>query len=370
MRKALALCLVAAAVLTAGAAARAAATRAQGNTAAQDIAWFNAQRDANGIPAGIVENPEWSADCDKHITYMLKNNVFGHEEDPSKPFYTDEGNWAGTHSVLSMGDSWGASYNPWETAPIHLAQLMDPQLAEMGVADRNGYVCATTWPGMERTPPDTTTVVTYPGDNTTTYASEDAAESPFTPEDIVGLKGATGPNLYVYEWGPVLNDYWTAAQVSVSTATLTGPEGSVPVKWVDHTTDQIGDYLPEASGILMPVHPLRAGATYQASVQFSDGTQYSWTIKTNLLANHIQIRGQGGCTIQGHQFGGYVEVSSDAPNLTVTATWHGRPVNLKLAGSRTFKRAFGAQVRRGTRVCAASGGGTSGYQPAHACKTL
>lgn len=345
----------------------------KGNTAAQDIAWFNAQRAANGIPAGITENTDWSAKCDKHITFLEKaGGSLRHEEEPSSPFYTDDGEWGGTHSVLSQGDSWGADYNPWETAPIHLAQLMDPQISEMGIADRDGYVCATTWPGYERTPPDTTSVVTYPGNNTTIYASENPAESPFTPEDIVGLSRETGPNLYAYIWGPVLSDYSQSFQISVAAATLAGPEGAVPVKWVDHTTAKIGPYLPEASGILMPVHPLKPGSSYQASVTFSDGTHYSWTFKTAMLDNSIFIK--AGAVIvrskRGYRPMRAVQVISTAPNLTVTATFHGRPATLHWTGKGATRQATGAQVKHGLKVCAVSGGGDSGYQPAQACRTL
>ena len=39
-------------------------------TAQQTIATLNTQRAANGIPAGITENPAWSQDCMEHDQYM------------------------------------------------------------------------------------------------------------------------------------------------------------------------------------------------------------------------------------------------------------------------------------------------------------
>src|SRR5665213_1493258 len=138
----------------------AAAARTSSNSASQALAWFNAQRAANGIPGDVAENVDWSAKCDKHITYMQKSGQFGHEEDQASPYYSADGEWGGTHSVLAMGDTWSADHNPWETAPIHLAQMMSPELAEMGIADRANYVCATTWPGFSRTIPDQLSVVT------------------------------------------------------------------------------------------------------------------------------------------------------------------------------------------------------------------
>src|SRR5215210_8624250 len=106
-------------------------------TAAEAIAALNAQREANGIPGGILENPSWSAGCDRHVTYMQRNDVLEHSEDSSLPGASPEGEEAGMSSVLSQGDSW-ADGNPWETAPIHLHQLLCPRLSVSGVADRDG----------------------------------------------------------------------------------------------------------------------------------------------------------------------------------------------------------------------------------------
>jgi hypothetical protein len=338
-----------------------------GNTAAQDIAWFNTQRAANGIPSGIVENAEWSAACDAHITYMQRTNTFQHEEDPSSPFYTEQGEWGGTHSVLAGGSGWGERSSPWETAPIHLAQLMSPQLAEMGVADRDNFVCATTWPGMDRPTPTAAGVVTYPGDGTTTYADEVPAESPFTPEDILGMPSGvrTGPNLYVYLWGPVLDDYWTATTISVAAATLTGPEGAVQLRWVDHTTSKIGPYLPPASGILVPP-PLRPGAVYAADVQFSDGTQHSWSFRTAVKTNSLSVVGFP--AFAGRP--GRISVQSAAPNVTLRLTRHGTLVHVhvqRLGGGLLVRSKL---VRPGTVACATSGGGSTGYTAKRVCRTI
>ncbi len=38
---------------------------------------LNAQRAAHGIPAGITENPAWSAGCNAHENYMQLNGYFG-----------------------------------------------------------------------------------------------------------------------------------------------------------------------------------------------------------------------------------------------------------------------------------------------------
>lgn len=59
-------------------------------TSAESIAKLNQQRAANGIPAGIVERPDWSDACRKHDGYT-KAHGLTHDEDSSQPDYTPEG---------------------------------------------------------------------------------------------------------------------------------------------------------------------------------------------------------------------------------------------------------------------------------------
>ena len=332
------------------------------NTASKALGWLNAQRAAHGFPAGIVESPDWSRACDKHITYMQKSGKTGHEEDPRSPHYTEEGNWGGTHSVLSYGDTWRADMNPWEYGPIHLAQLLSPQISKMGVADRNGFVCATTWPGYERPLPTTTSVLTYPGNGTKIYAREIARENPFTPGDLLGLPQGTvtGPHLYVYVWGPVLDES-AVHDISIAQASLRGPQGELALKWVDHTSDRIGSYLPKASGIIIPVKPLQAGAKFDASVQFSDGSTHSWMFETAYLSNELRIvihrLRRGRLTIS---------ASSDAPNAKLTFRYKGQLLKVRRYGLRVPS----TKLARGTRVCLQSGGSPTDYAPKQLCRTI
>src|SRR3954447_26138064 len=81
------------------------------------VGYVNAVRDANGIPAGIVEDASNSDACAKHNNYGHLNNVLTHFEAPSKPGYTSEGAQVAGVSVLYSGsDPWPASHNPFETA--------------------------------------------------------------------------------------------------------------------------------------------------------------------------------------------------------------------------------------------------------------
>ena len=244
---------------------------------------LNAQRTANGIPAGIVERSDWSSACANHDRYMAQNGELTHFEDAGKPGYTAEGDWAGRNSVLASGSSW-ADGNPFETAPIHLMQLLAPRLSEMGQDEHEGYVCDTTWPGMNRARPAATVLYSYPGDGRTEVrASEVAYESPFVPGDFVGLPQGTrtGPHLYVLADGP-----WSSADLQITAASLTGPDGPTEVRWVDNTTGTVGAYMP-TGGIVIPAAPLRRGSVkYTASVSVSvDGAPATRTWSFTTVSN-------------------------------------------------------------------------------------
>lgn len=230
------------------------------------------QREANGIPGGLVERPDWSADCAKHNYYGAQTGELRHSEDPSSPYYSAEGNWAAENSVLASGANWSQG-NPWEEAPIHLIQMLAPQLSEMGAAENDNYNCATTFTGYRR--PESTSLIaySYPGNGVSgVVPTEQAAESPTVPGAQVGLPEgtATGRYLLVYLAGLEPSD---APDVTV-TATLAGGSGGVDLRVVDSTNEEIGGYMPLPSAFLIPAQPLKPQTAYQADVKWStDGGQ-------------------------------------------------------------------------------------------------
>ena len=252
------------------------ATPARAGSPADDLAWLNAKRAASGIPAGITENPALSAACALHVAYMRKTNTVTHEEDPASPYFTEAGNWAGTHAVLASAATWTEGNFIWETAPLHLAQLLAPQLSQVGIADDGQYVCITTWPGYLRPPPPVDAIVAYPGPGVLIYAAEFTTEWPVTAAAALGLANPTGPHIYVYRWGTGSSGW----PIGIERAFLRGPNGEVPVRIVDTRNPIVGRYLPDASGIVVPVSPLARGTRYAVSVQLTDGTSAAWTFDT------------------------------------------------------------------------------------------
>lgn len=338
---------------------------------AEIVAFLNAQRAAHGIPAGIVEDPALSSGCALHNAYGAFNNVLGHEENPALPGYTAAGDQAGRTSVLySGGGPWTATSNPFETAPIHLHQLLAPRIDRMGASENQGYGCATTLASRERPAPAADAAYTYPGEGATGWRpSQVARESPYTPGELIGIPAgaSTGPYLYVMFDGPDLTVFDRA---TVTGATLAGPDGPVDVAAVDNATPGLAGYLP--TGVeLIPRAPLRPRSTYVASISANVSTQggqgparafaRTWSFATGLLDNAVSITSTSatGRVVR-------VAVRSDAPEATVVATGPGTTTTAPVAGQAATLRldADGAW-----QICADSGGGATDYLPARDCVT-
>jgi hypothetical protein len=269
--------------------ALAAAPAAAAATAQQTLTELNAQRAANGLPAGITENPTWSTDCQQHDAYMAMNGgVLTHSEMIGSPGYSAGGEYAAQNSVLAKDTSWDTG-DPYEYAPLHLDQLLAPRLAVIGSADFDGFTCTTTFPGWTRPAPAALTIYTYPGPGAPIYPVETTTELPFSPASLVGLRPKTGPNLFVFVDAP--GQSATDNPATLSQATLTGPAGTVPVATVDGNTAVPGGpsggcpsgtlscYIAPG-GFIIPTQPLQAGATYHAHVVVGFAgaqTPHQWT---------------------------------------------------------------------------------------------
>ena len=255
-----------------------AGTRAR--NAARDLSWLNAERARDGLPARVALNPRWSAECAAHDAYELANHVLEPAENPAAPGASAGGAWAGENSVLAQ-DRWTRHATPWENAPIHLLGLLAPSLSVVGVDDSGGLQCVTTSPGMLRAPGTSDVVSTYPGPGAHgVVGAELARESPFVPAQFAGLSAthSTGRELFVY-----LNRGGQIGQapVDIVHASLSRAGHPVAVRWVDNTTHTLGPYL--AGGIVIPVGPLHAGASYRATVAVRDGARtltHAWSFTT------------------------------------------------------------------------------------------
>jgi hypothetical protein len=250
----------------------AAAPAAGAVSAATAIANLNAQRRANGIPGDVVNDSSLSNGCALHNGYMHANgDVLDHDEVPGRNAYTAAGDDAGNRAVLAFGAlPWTTvNSNPWETAPIHLAQLLDPSLASSGYNESFRFSCAVALGDPRRAEPAAPRLYTYPGPRAHIYTAEQAIERPFTPGELVGLKlgTTTGPYIFVFvdgvvPLGPVKPHI---VQASVKPRGHSAKKAAkLKLKIVDSTNAQLAPYLPPG-GVVIPVKPLKRGK-YKASV--------------------------------------------------------------------------------------------------------
>lgn len=251
-----------------------AAPRADAVPASKAISLWNKQRTLHGIPAGIGHAPALSDGCRKHNEYMAQNGIT-HFEEEGRPGYTPEGKAAGESSVLGQGSPpWNSlQSNPWENAPIHLIQMLDPRLKVTGYDESQNFECATTlsfYRGYAQRPaPPRSRLFTYPGPGTRHYRGQEAREAPFTPGQLVGIpQGApTGPYLHVIVFADA-GAPWDA-RADITRAWLRSPSGrKLEVKVIDQGNEQLAPYIPPG-GFVIPRKPLRAGKRYTAHVRVS-----------------------------------------------------------------------------------------------------
>ena len=159
---------------------------------------------------------------------------------------------------------------------------MSPLLVRVGVDERNGFDCVTTWPGYRDSP--ARRVYTFPGNGAADVApAETADEWPFTPQRFVGIEAGatTGQHLFAYATGFGAGAY----KLRLASATLRDATGApVAVKTLDRGSPTVGAYLPPASAMIIPVAPLAAEASYRVSVTFAgahgERASYSWEFRT------------------------------------------------------------------------------------------
>jgi hypothetical protein len=174
---------------------------------------------------------------------------------------------------VGAGVGWSQG-DPFDSAPLHLAGLLNPYLSAIGADVSHGFTCVTTLPpdAHFRHGPAIPVGYSYPGNGQTGWpVSEQAREGPFTPGDFLGLPQPrkTGPYLMAFFEGP-----WQVfgADVFVTSASVTSPRGKVQIKIADASVKipgsrlTLGAYMG-STAMLIPVKPLATGTTYSVQVR-------------------------------------------------------------------------------------------------------
>lgn len=248
------------------------------------IGHLNVQRKTHKIPARISVIPSLSDGCAKHNNYMNQNDVLTHFENPGDPGFTPEGRQAGLTSVLARGAApWSSPRaNPWEAGPIHLSQLLAPDLLVSGYNESFGFSCATTLAAPRRTNTKKIRVFTYPGPGSRLfYRGERAAEGPYTPGELIGIpqRTLTGPYILVLLDGPNRSAIDAAKIRKAILRKSTGRK--VGVRKIGSAHAKLTPFMPPG-GFVIPKKPLKAGALYRITVVIRAGgrtLRHKWNFR-------------------------------------------------------------------------------------------
>jgi hypothetical protein len=99
------------------------------------LSYLNNLRSLGNLPA-LSETAEWSSGCALHSRYMVKNDVIEHDESPSNPWYTPEGQAAAQNSDLfissNVNEADASAIDSWIAGSFHGVGILDPKLTRTG----------------------------------------------------------------------------------------------------------------------------------------------------------------------------------------------------------------------------------------------
>jgi hypothetical protein len=282
----LTLALLGTAVLASTATAQVAGPVNDAFPVATAVGFLNAQRAANGLPADLTIDAAMSEGCRKHETdYQGTRSQNPHDELPSRPGYSPEGQQAARSSELVLGRSmdvdaaWSRDGNPWSTGALfHLQGLFKPGATTAWWGFGPNGMCMGTGDGRAFTTP---AFFSYPGNGTAwAPASDQIGELPFSPIEVLGLPALTGPGVIVWAAG--------IADPRIASASLTEADSSIPipVRWADASTPippslsggEEGATLAGFgdAGYVIPPRPLTPGRAYVLNVDWTDATGHDY----------------------------------------------------------------------------------------------
>jgi hypothetical protein len=355
------------------------APAAYADVSGSDIVGFvNAQRAANGLPAGITEDTAASAAC---ATWTASPHpISGPQATPPAGALT----WYDGDGLFQDGP-WTATHNPFQPYTALLPSILAPRLATLGADERNGVGCVTPT-DTSRPAPAQDVTYTFPGDGTTdAITSQESASSPGFGVDpatggIANGGASTGGVVYAFFDGPGFDPAHPATPRATSAA-LTGPDGAdVPVYVRDATTQYSTAALPTEVQ-LVPKGELKPFSTYTAAVA-ADVTlpgggptrsfTRTWSFTTGALENGLQVMwANHTASFDPDASSLTILVVSRAPRVTATATGPGTPATAAASTVAIPPQNAWVTLRLDQHgpwhVCLSSGGPGTDYRPASTC---
>ncbi len=309
-------------------------------TAPQAITLLNQQRAANGIPGDLVEEPHLSAGCLSWATvYREAKGQYPHEELPSQPGYTTEGNEAASSSDLdgepgsrfTVGALWGPLFNPWSGAALHEASLMDPAITTAWYGASLGAACM----GTSGARPFTAAAFySVPGPGAANVPiAENTGEVPFPPQEAVGL----GDEPYLAPAIPLWAEDMPGAKLQAATlATTTGV--TVPTSLV--TPETAAPESPAGFPSVGTFGGYTAASFVVPRVKFKANTSYvltaTWQTSVGTATQTVSFK--TAATDLNGQIAAYERVAekpaaqTGVPTGTIIPTLHGHRLSIRASG--------------------------------------
>lgn len=236
----------------------------------------------------LTENATWDAGALAHSQYMTLNNVIGHSEDPSMPYYAAAGDAAAQASNVYLGFGAGTEQTAiegWLTGPFHAVGVLDPQLTQTGFGIyRSGNRWSATLDVIRGNTNSSSTTgypVEFPGPGATTSLSRYTGNE--RPDPLTSCPGYSAPTGV-----PILLMLGPGSPGGTVQGVTTGGR---PVEFCgydghtytnpDGASQAVSRQVLSARGaiVIIPRQPLTPGATYTVSVSTSAGIlTWSFTV--------------------------------------------------------------------------------------------
>jgi uncharacterized protein YkwD len=256
------------------------------------LSYVNYYRALAELPP-VDENAEWSAGAYNHARYMVKNDVIGHSEDPSNPWYTPEGHTAAQEGNVMIGTNINTTdrtaIDLWMEGVFHAISIIDPRLQTIGYGSYREAVGNYQMGGVlnvlsgRGSIPDTVDFpVMWPAPGAIIPADMGSSRMRETPQALTSCPDYSVPvgRVLILQADPSQPD----ASASDSSFTHNGQQLEHCV--FDSTTYSNPNLSLQSLGrsildmrnaiVLIPRAPLVPGEAYTASLTIS-GTTYEWT---------------------------------------------------------------------------------------------
>ncbi len=237
------------------------------------VEMLNRLRVRNALPPVPVDATRSKA-CAKHINYMIVNDAYGHAESADKKGWSEDGAYAGIHSVIDALVGLDDASIRWFATLYHRWPISDPRVTSVGAGTGGSYAMFSSIRDMKDQRWAWPVIVPAPDseDQPTTAGRE--RPLPYPPGESVGY--------------PITLQFpaWTSAVTKVKAALrLKGPKGTEVPCYVTSPLNPANPSRDRNDGniCLLAKQPLKAKTLYWVQVDYEwngEKEQRTWSFRT------------------------------------------------------------------------------------------